>query len=86
MLELPAGRFDLRRPLTLTRPQTVLRGAGAGKTTLHISKSLSEYEGACSTAAAGCRDTARCCVMPLPLTPLTRHLPGTIQCPPTLRS
>ena len=45
MLELPAGRLTLDKPLKLTRAQTVLRGAGAKRTTLYLPKSFTDLYG-----------------------------------------
>lgn len=39
VLTIPEGRYTLEERLMLERPWLVLRGAGAGKTVLHIPKS-----------------------------------------------
>lgn len=45
VLSLPAGTIKLHEPLAITRPQTVLRGAGSGRTKLAISSPLREAWG-----------------------------------------
>ena len=45
VLGLPAGRLTLERQLNLTRPQTVLRGAGGAGTVLHLPRSLTDLKG-----------------------------------------
>ena len=61
VLSLPAGTLKLNEPLTITRPQTVLRGAGSGRTRLAIGKPLRE--------AGGERGRARCGVARRPQRP-----------------
>ena len=45
VVELPAGELTLEAQLVLTRPRTVLRGAGAGATTLRLPKSMTDLKG-----------------------------------------
>jgi hypothetical protein len=45
VLTIPAGKFLITKRLEIKKPNFVLRGAGRGKTVLHISKSLSEVYG-----------------------------------------
>ena len=45
MLGLPAGELTLNQTVTLTRAQTVLRGAGVSATTLRLPSSLTDLQG-----------------------------------------
>lgn len=42
---MPVGTFTIERPITITRPKTVLRGAGRTKTTLYLPNSLAGAAG-----------------------------------------
>ena len=45
VLSIPRGTFRLEAPLTITRPRTVLRGAGSARTKLYVPRSLMQLYG-----------------------------------------
>ena len=72
VLELPAGRLTLDKPLKLTRAQTVLRGAGAKRTTLYLPNSFTDLYGGWRSVGkekipAGCLAAPAPCPVPFPL-------------------
>lgn len=46
VLGLPPGVFTLERQVVITRPYTILRGAGRDQTTLFLPKSMTDLYGA----------------------------------------
>lgn len=71
VLELPEGNFTLDRAITLTRSQTILRGAGRDRTELYLPSSLADLQGARRRAATA---SPAACAAPHACTPARPHV------------